>query len=294
MCSLLIAALVSLGTTGLAQPHAIFLAVAVASPSTLYLWYLGVRSLFSQMSPISLECRGDKSQHLDTQCVRALSWFALLLHASLIAVANDPWRERIQGACSQDYLLSLVSGLLASSSPAFQCLLGCVWLQISHLVNRRWPVRELGPENPNSEEYVGSQAPLWFLRNLLTNTVTIFSSTPANSCISLQSSPEYCPDIVTWTEELLTSRWSPLLIDKYAITSIVGILQLQAFPSTKSPFGADCPIFLVLLFGLWRIEFVSPSRMDHRIRSWKDRGVRALCVDHFYNTNAARLTRISA
>jgi hypothetical protein len=274
------AAFLSLAKPGLTPPHAIFVAVAVASPSTLYLWYLGVMSLFTQKIRLSYLLRGFGSHRSELPWIKALYLFAFIIWASLICAAHDSWKgnlQLLQRSCKQEFLLSLSSSLIIDAFFVVQCALGCGWLQVSHFLSRRW--RWSGQRRRvigNADGYVVAFS---FSFGCLTSPAVIpFLRVTAGAAHTSEprNTVEPRPDLVTWTEELLASQWSPSLIDKYTTTSIIGILQLHVLPLPRSPLWADFPIVLILLLGLWKAELGTKPGINYASRTWGVLLVRAL------------------
>jgi hypothetical protein len=136
--SLSMAIFFSLAKTGLTRPHAIFVVIAVASPSAIYLWYLGVRSLFDERVPLLAGVLKSLRFPLLEVYVKVLCLVGFTGEVTLLYSMTDSWEAKIlQRSCDRDYLRSLISNLLPHLTLIFECLLGRAWVQISHLRARK-------------------------------------------------------------------------------------------------------------------------------------------------------------
>ncbi|KAG2009461.1 hypothetical protein CC2G_012395 [Coprinopsis cinerea AmutBmut pab1-1] len=233
--SLLIAALISILKTSLTQNDGVFVLVSVASPATLYLWYLSIRSIWSpKWFPVDLP---EKHKSTEFQILRVLTILSLAFTIALVCLMYVP-SEKInfsQPACSQVFGRELWYNIawqlpwviqVASITVLFFFTLGVSWI---------WSLRRRY-EVPPKSHLLSYMEPADFKAD------PYAINPPMRQNI----------DIVTWTESILHDVY-PRFMNPTLSSSIVAIMQWNIVPAWIWVIPSkDTIAFFILAYGLFR------------------------------------------
>ncbi|KAJ2923408.1 hypothetical protein H1R20_g13685, partial [Candolleomyces eurysporus] len=231
--SLFIAALVSMLKGELTNADGIFVLVTAGSPSSVYLWYLTVRSFWNtNIFPIQ---HADKSvpahKSLEVQLTRALALGSFLFEIVLICLMFIPTKaiKFSQPACNRDFGTALWYNVAWELPVAIQSVAMLIFFLIAFGLTRLWTKRG------------AYEVPAPILQPLSKDIEEI----PANE-------RKDNIDIVSWTERVLFDCY-PQFMNRTLFTCLISVVQLSALPDLVYVVNSkDCFAIILVTFGLFR------------------------------------------
>ncbi|TFK17765.1 hypothetical protein FA15DRAFT_675839 [Coprinopsis marcescibilis] len=248
--SLLIAAVICIAKSDLTQNDGIFVLVSVASPATIYLWYLSVVSLWQpHIFPVE---KKDKRKSLEIHALRVLSIGTFVFEIALICLMYVP-SETIsfsQPACNKEFGMVLWFNIAWMLPIAIQTVVGIVIFLIAMSLCWLW-TRRLSYKVP--EGFFKITQPDEAVENVYTRTPRV--------------------DMVTWTESILLEVYPDFMSPTLA-TCVITVLQLVVVPSLVIGPGSIENIlsWLILAFGCFK---ESPREGSN---AWKVYGLRIIAL----------------
>ncbi|RXW22657.1 hypothetical protein EST38_g3215 [Candolleomyces aberdarensis] len=244
--SLFIAALVSLLKGELTNADGIFVLVTAASPSSLHLWYLTIRS-FWNISAFPIQ-RADNSapvcKSLEVQFTRILALLSLIFEITLICLIFIP-TNRIrfsQPACSREYGKGLWYNVVWVLPVAIQSIAILVLFFLALRATRWWTSRRA------YEVPAPMPQPLW-------PGIGGRQTTEQKDNI----------DIISWTEQVLFESF-PYFMNRTLFICIITTIQLSALPTFQHAIDSkDCLSMLFILAGLFREK---PRRGSYVVKTY--------------------------
>ncbi|TFK26967.1 hypothetical protein FA15DRAFT_702379 [Coprinopsis marcescibilis] len=225
--SLMIAALVCLLRTELTANDGVFVLICVASPSTLYLWFLSVLSFWKpQVFPIEKE---NKRKSKEVHILRILSLLSLCFEIALICLIFNP-TDKVkvsQPDCTEGYATSQWYNLAWILPLAIQSVASVLYFLFAMLICWLW-VRRQGYEVPPPCRLTTSDESE---DKVYTRTFRI--------------------DLITWTERILLEQY-PNLMSQTLVVCLLSILQILVLPSLffpNAPSPENILSFVLLAFG---------------------------------------------
>ncbi|TFK17766.1 hypothetical protein FA15DRAFT_675841, partial [Coprinopsis marcescibilis] len=242
--SLMIAALVCILKTELTQNDGIFILVSVASPATLYMWYLTIISCWNpERFPIE---KKNKGKSIEVHILRFVSMVSLAFEIALVCVMYVP-SEAIsfsQPACNKDFGMEMWFNIVWMLPFALQTTATVIVFFIAMCLCWLWTLRR-GYKVPD----------LYKLTQPDEMDEKIYTRAPR-------------VDLVTWTERILMDTYPDFMSPTLA-TCIVTVLQLLVVPSLiLYPTPENIGGWLILAFGCFR------ERPRPGANPWKVYGLR--------------------
>ncbi|KAJ2914999.1 hypothetical protein MD484_g5432, partial [Candolleomyces efflorescens] len=231
--SLFIAAVVSMSKGDLTNADGIFVLVTAASPSTLYLWYLTIRSFWNiTVFPIR---HADKAvpmhKSLEVQVLRVLSLGTIVFEVIMICLVfiRPKGIKFSQPGCNKKFGTELWYNVAWELPVAIHSVGMLVTFLLTWGLTRLWMMRR---------SYVVPGPML----QPLSKDIEEKPTTERRDNI----------DLISWTEQVLFDLY-PNFMNRTLFMCIVAVIQLSALPEYDEQFSSmDCLTIVLITFGLFR------------------------------------------
>ncbi|KAJ3507906.1 hypothetical protein NMY22_g16789 [Coprinellus aureogranulatus] len=235
--SLLIAGTVSIAKHELTKADSMFVLICVASPASIYLWYLTIRSFFNtNVFPIEHSNKKKApSQSWEVQITRLITFGSFAYTVAYLVITFVPSKviKFAQPACDREYGTDLWFNLAWMLPVALQMVIIIILYYFS------WGLLKL-----------------WTLRSSYIAPAPVFIGTKGDSdweTLDKLSANTGQVDLITWTETVLNDQFpdfmnSTLLICIFSILQLSGLPTVQVWPIDSKDLGT----WVILTFGLFR------------------------------------------
>ncbi|KAJ3549040.1 hypothetical protein NMY22_g1039 [Coprinellus aureogranulatus] len=233
--SLLTAGTVSIAKQELTKADSIFVLICAASPTSIYLWYLTIRSFFdASFFPIERD-NNRKTARLswEVRITRFITLASFVYTISFLGITfvHSPKVRFSQPACNWTDIMGV--NLLWALPVASQMVVIAILYHLSWGIHMLWTNLPSYTAPTPMLRGVGGGSGCEGLGNLLTNGEQI--------------------DLITWTETILNEQY-PDFMNQTLVICILSIIQLSGLPAVAVwPLDSkDLGAWMVLTFGLFR------------------------------------------